>query len=177
MKIIRYTIEKNMLITSLEIINYMFKRFVLILLCISSCISLGKSNKIEKNVSANVNNNDSLIEKKKISSNDKQLKPAYLEYPDLTLDLNPSEKSLLSLEPLLPNNKNIQPKVISIQDNFEELNRVRGDDIHTARQRELIQNSWLGGFFSRSPTTLGEKIQDKWRELYIQQGKAKKSPK
>ena len=84
---------------------------------------------------------------------------------------------MLSLEPVLPNNKNTKPIVIGIQDNFEGLDRVKGDDIHIARQRELIQNSWLGGFISGSPPTiLGEKMQDR-RELYIQQIKAKKSPK
>ncbi|EER21052.1 hypothetical protein [Rickettsia tamurae] len=101
---------------------------------------------------------------------------------DLTSDLNPSEKSLLSLEPLSPNNKNTKPIVVGIQENFEGLDRVKGDDIHTARQRELVQNSlledFLGGFISRPPppTILGEKIQDR-RGLYIQQTKAKKSPK
>ncbi len=100
---------------------------------------------------------------------------------DLTSDLNPLEKSLLSLELLSPNNKNTKPIIVGIQENFEGLDRVKGDDIRTARQRELVQNSllgdFLGGFISRpSPTILGEKIQDR-RELYIQQIKAKKSPK
>ncbi|GFY55689.1 dihydrolipoyl dehydrogenase, mitochondrial [Trichonephila inaurata madagascariensis] len=98
-----------------------------------------ESNKTENNVSA--------IERKKVSSNDKQLKPVYLEHLDLTSDLNPSEKSLLSLEPLSPNNKNTKPIVVGIQENFEGLDRVKGDDIRTARQRELVQNSLLGDFF------------------------------
>lgn len=98
-------------------------------------------------------------------SNDKQLKSINLEYSELTLNLNPSEKSLLILESLLPNSKNMPP-VIGIQDNFEELNRVRGDDIHLARQRELIQNRWIIlDFTSRPPkTTLVELIQDKLGE-------------
>ncbi|MCC8467635.1 MAG: hypothetical protein LN589_02855 [Rickettsia endosymbiont of Eriopis connexa] len=80
------------------------------------------------------------------------------------------------LEPLLPNDKNTSP-VVGIQDNFERLNRVKGDDIRIARKRELIQNSWLGGFISGPPPTiLGEKIQNR-REIYIRQDKAKKSPK
>ncbi|CEO17361.1 hypothetical protein RMONA_04905 [Rickettsia monacensis] len=133
--------------------------------------SLGESNKTENTVS--------VVERKKVSSNDKQLKPVYL---DLTSDLNPSEKSLLSLEPLSPNNKNTKPIVVGIQENFEGLDRVKRDDIRTARQRELVQNSllgdFLGGFISRppAPTILGEKIQDRGG-LYIQQTKAKKSPK
>lgn len=72
----------------------MLKKFILVLLCISSYKSLGECNKTENNVSA--------IESKKVSSNDKQLKPVYLEHLDLTSDLNPVEKSLLSLEPLSP---------------------------------------------------------------------------
>ncbi len=100
--------------------------------------SLGESNKTENNVSA--------IERKKVSSNDKQLKPFYLEHFDLTSDLNPTEKSLLSLEPLSPNNNNTQPIIVDIQENFEGLDRVKGDDIRTARQRELVQNSLLGDF-------------------------------
>ncbi|AFC73153.1 hypothetical protein [Rickettsia montanensis] len=100
---------------------------------------------------------------------------------DLTSDLNPAEKSLLSLEPLSPNNNNTKPVVVDVQENFEGLDRVKGDDIRTARQRELVPNSllrdFLGGFISRPPPTiLGEKIQDR-RGLYIQQTKAKKSPK
>ncbi|AFC74962.1 hypothetical protein RPATATE_0806 [Rickettsia parkeri str. Tate's Hell] len=151
----------------------MLKKFILVLLCISSYKSLGESNKTENNVSA--------IERKKVSSNDKQLKPVYLEHFDLTSDLNPTEKSLLSLEPLSPNNNSTKPIIVDIQENFEGLDRVKGDDIHTARQRELVQNSllgdFLGGFISRPPPTiLGEKIQDRGR-LYIQQTKAKKSPK
>ncbi|MFV9858320.1 hypothetical protein [Rickettsia sibirica] len=151
----------------------MLKKFILVLLCISSYKSLGESNKTENNVSA--------IERKKVSSNDKQLKPVYLEHFDLTSDLNPTEKSLLSLEPLSPNNNNTKPIIVDIQENFEGLDRVQGDDIRTARQRELVQNSllgdFLGGFISRPPPTiLGEKIQDR-RGLYIQQTKAKKSPK
>ena len=142
------------------------------MLCISNYKSLGESNKKENNVSA--------LERKKVSSNDKQLKPVYLEHLDLTSDLNASEKSLLSLEPLSPN-KNTKPIVVGIQENFEGLDRVKGDDIRTARQRELVQNSllgdFLGGFISRPPPTiLGEKIQDR-RGLYIQQTKAKKSSK
>ncbi len=149
----------------------MLKKFILVLLCISSYKSLGESNKTENNISG--------IERKKVSSNDKQLKPVYLEHLDLTSDLNPLEKSLLSLEPLSPNNKNTKPIVVGIQENFEGLDRVKGDDIRTARQRELIQNSWLrGDLISRFPTnTLGQKIEDKWKGLYIQQIKAKKSPK
>ncbi|ABV76374.1 hypothetical protein [Rickettsia rickettsii] len=151
----------------------MLKNFILVLLCISSYKSLGESNKTENNVSA--------IERKKVSSNDKQLKPVYLEHFDLTSDLNPTEKSLLSLESLSPNNNNTKPIIVDIQENFEGLDRVKGDDIRTARQRELVQNSllgdFLGGFISRPPPTiLGEKIQDR-RRLYIQQTKAKKSPK
>lgn len=151
----------------------MLKNFILVLLCISSYKSLGESNKTENNVSA--------IERKKVSSNDKQLKPVYLEHFDLTADLNPTEKSLLSLEPLSPNNNNTKPIIVDIQETFEGLDRVKGDDIRTARQRELVQNSLLGdflaGFISRPPPTiLGEKIQDR-RRLYIQQTKAKKSPK
>lgn len=151
----------------------MLKKFILVLLCISSYKSLGESNKTENNVSA--------IERKKVSSNDKQLKPVYLEHLDLTSDLNPAEKSLLSLEPLSPNNNNTKSIVVDIQENFEGLDRVKGDDIRTARQRALIPNSLLGdflwGFISRPlPTILGEKIQDR-RGLYIQQTKAKKSPK
>nr|WP_134820323.1 hypothetical protein [Rickettsia conorii] len=57
----------------------MLKKFILVLLCISSYKSLGESNKTENNVSA--------IERKKVSSNDKQLKPVYLEHLDLTSDL------------------------------------------------------------------------------------------
>ncbi|MCC8461846.1 MAG: hypothetical protein LN546_01360 [Rickettsia endosymbiont of Ecitomorpha arachnoides] len=109
----------------------MLKKFILVLLCISSYKSLGESNKTENNISG--------IERKKVSSNDKQLKPVYLEHLDLTSDLNPSEKSLLSLEPLSPNNKNTKPIVVGIQENFEGLDRVKGDDIRTARQRELVQ--------------------------------------
>ncbi|QCS24452.1 hypothetical protein FEC77_04770 [Rickettsia parkeri] len=151
----------------------MLKKFILVLLCISSYKSLGEANKTENNVSA--------IERKKVSSNDKQLKPVYLEHFDPNSDLNPTEKSLLSLEPLSPNNNNTKPIIVDIQENFEELDRVKGDDIRTARQRKLVQNSllgdFLGGFISRPPpTTLGEKIQDR-RRLYIQQTKAKKSPK
>ncbi|HJD54707.1 MAG TPA: hypothetical protein LFW11_05140 [Rickettsia endosymbiont of Proechinophthirus fluctus] len=151
----------------------MLKNFILVLLCISSYKSLGESNKTENNVSA--------IERKKVSSNDKQLKPVYLEHFDLTSDLNPTEKSLLSLEPLSPNNNNTKPIIVDIQENFEGLDSVKGDDIRTARQRELVQKSllgdFLGGFISRPPPTiLGEKIQDR-RGLYIQQTKAKKSPK
>ncbi|WP_081420937.1 hypothetical protein [Rickettsia asembonensis] len=84
----------------------MLKKFILVLLCISSYKSLGESNKTENNISE--------IERKKVSSNDKQLKPVYLEHLDLTSDLNPSEKSLLSLEPLSPNNKNTKPIVVGI---------------------------------------------------------------
>lgn len=109
----------------------MLKKFILVLLCISSYKSLGESNKTENNISE--------IERKKVSSNDKQLKPVYLEHLDLTSDLNPSEKSLLSLEPLSPNNKNTKPIVVGIQENFEWLDRVKGDDIRTARQRELFK--------------------------------------
>lgn len=152
----------------------MLKKFILVLLCISSYKSLGESNKTENNIS--------WIERKKVSSNDKQLKPVYLEHLDLTSDLNPLEKSLLSLEPLSPNNKNTKPIVVGIQENFEGLDRVKGDDIRTARQRELVQNSllgdFLGGFFPRFQTnTLGQKLEDKQRGLYIQQIKAKKSSK
>ncbi|HJD58555.1 MAG TPA: hypothetical protein LFV92_05200 [Rickettsia endosymbiont of Ceroptres masudai] len=150
------------------------------MLCISSYKSLGESNKTEHNISE--------IERKTVSSNDKQLKPVYLEHLDLTSDLNPSEKSLLSLEPLSPNNKNTKPIVVGIQENFEGLDRVKGDDIRTARQRELVQNNWLynswlyswqgGDFISRFQTnTLGQKLEDKRRGLYIQQIKAKKSSK
>ncbi|APZ30023.1 hypothetical protein [Rickettsia conorii] len=151
----------------------MLKKFILVLLCISSYKSLGESNKTENNVSA--------IERKKVSSNDKQLKPVYLEHLDLTSDLNPVEKNLLSLEPLSPNNNNTKSIVVDIQENFEGLDRVKGDDIRTARQRALVPNSLLGdflwGFISQPlPTILGEKIQDR-RGLYIQQTKAKKSPK
>ncbi|MFV9874828.1 MAG: hypothetical protein AB8U32_06880 [Rickettsia conorii subsp. raoultii] len=151
----------------------MLKKFILVLLCISSYKSLGESNKTENNVSA--------IERKKVSSNDKQLKPVYLEHLDLTSDLNPAEKSLLSLEPLSPNNNNTKSIVVDIQENFEGLDRVKGDDIRTARQMALVPNSLLGdflwGFISQPlPTILGEKIQDR-RGLYIQQTKAKKSPK
>lgn len=76
----------------------------------------------------------------------------------------------------------MKPVVIGIQDNFEGLNRVKGDDIHTARQRELIQNSWLkndqlGYLPIKEANTQEQKIQDKLSELYIQQTKAKKSPK
>lgn len=52
-----------------------------------------------------------------------------------------------------------------------------------ARQRELVQNSWLyswqgGDFISRFQTnTLGQKLEDKQRGLYIQPIKAKKSSK
>ena len=116
----------------------MLKKFILVLLCISSYKSLGESNKTENNISA--------IERKKVSSNDKQLKPVYLEHLDLTSDLNPAEKSLLSLEPLSPNNNNTKPIVVDIQENFEGLDRVKGDDIRTARQRELVPNSLLGDF-------------------------------
>ncbi len=117
----------------------MLKKFILVLLCISSYKSLGESNKTKNNVSA--------IERKKVSSNDKQLKPVYLEHLDLTSDLNPAEKSLLSLEPLSPNNNNTKPIVVDIQENFEGLDRrVKGDDIRTARQRELVPNSLLGDF-------------------------------
>ncbi|WP_392506572.1 hypothetical protein ACE5D9_02110 [Rickettsia sp. 2024-CO-Wats] len=151
----------------------MLKKLILVLLCISSYKSLGESNKTENNVSA--------IERKKVSSNDKQLKPIYLEHFDLTSDLNSAEKSLLSLEPLSPNNNNTKPIIVDVQENFEGLDRVKEDDIRTARQRELVQNSllgdFLGGFISRPPPKiLGEKIQDR-RGLYIQQTKAKKSPK
>lgn len=153
----------------------MLKKFILVLLCISSYKSLGESNKTENNISG--------IERKKVSSNDKQLKPIYLEHLDLTSDLNLSEKSLLSLEPLSPNNKNTKPIVVGIRENFEGLDRVKGDDIRTARQRELVQNSWLyswqgGDFISRFQTnTLGQKLEDKQRGLYIQPIKAKKSSK
>ncbi|ABV75102.1 hypothetical protein A1C_04145 [Rickettsia akari str. Hartford] len=61
----------------------------------------------------------------------------------LTSDLNPSEKGLLSLEPSSPNNHNTKPIVVGIQKNFKGLDRVKGDDIRTKRQRKLIQNSWL----------------------------------
>ncbi|AJQ51805.1 hypothetical protein UQ52_03265 [Rickettsia conorii subsp. raoultii] len=87
----------------------------------------------------------------------------------------------MSLEPLSPNNNNTKSIVVDIQENFEGLDRVKGDDIRTARQRALVPNSLLGdflwGFISQPlPTILGEKIQDR-RGLYIQQTKAKKSPK
>ncbi|WP_231571844.1 hypothetical protein [Rickettsia amblyommatis] len=146
--------------------------YISIVVYISSYKSLGESNKTQNNVSA--------IERKKVSSNDKQLKPVYLEHLDLTSDLKPAEKSLLSLEPL-SNNNNTKPIVVDMQENFEGLDRVKGDDMRTARQRELVPNSLLGdflwGFISRPPPTiLGEKMQDR-RGLYIQQTKAKKSPK
>lgn len=61
----------------------------------------------------------------------------------------------MSLEPLSPNNKNTKPIIVGIQENFEGLDRVKGDDIRTTSQRELVQNSllgdFLGGFFSSIP--------------------------
>ncbi|HJD60280.1 MAG TPA: hypothetical protein LFW20_06540 [Rickettsia endosymbiont of Omalisus fontisbellaquei] len=165
----------------------MLKKFILVLLCISSYKSLGKSNNIEKERNSNLvdfqenlSDTNSDIGKPSIFIKDEQLK----EYKELYI-LNKNQWDSKLLSP----NKNTKPIVIGIQDNFEELHRVKGDDIHTARQRKLIQNSWLkDDSFNYQPVKDGKTIgiedlikdlnsKQQMRELYIQQIKAKKSPK
>jgi hypothetical protein len=165
----------------------MLKKFILVLLCISSYKSLGESNNIEKerksnlvDFQENLSDTNSDIWKPSIFIKDEQLK----EYKELYI-LNKNQWDSKLLSP----NKNTKPIVIGIQDNFEELHRVKGDDIHAARQRKLIQNSGLkDGSFNYQPVKDGKTTgieglikdlnsQQQMRELYIQQIKAKKSPK
>ncbi|MGX6959828.1 MAG: hypothetical protein ACIPMY_00925 [Rickettsia endosymbiont of Pentastiridius leporinus] len=157
----------------------MLKNFIFILFCVGSYKALAENKKLENDsvITQSFNCNDSLAEKKKKPIKEKELKLISLAeiYPDY-LEKNPK-----NIEPLVNNN---------IECNFEGLERTGGDDIITARQRNLIENSWIveyprhGGsksyYFNFGPVvkeekTLDEKIQDKLRELYIQQIKPKKS--
>ena len=116
----------------------MLKKFILVLLCISSYYkSLGESNKTENNLSA--------IESKKVSSNDKQLKPVYLEAFGSNFGFKSCRKKPVEFRTFIAYN-NTKPIVVDIQENFEGLDRGKGTDIRTARQRELVPNSLLGDF-------------------------------
>ncbi|WP_341789089.1 MULTISPECIES: hypothetical protein [unclassified Rickettsia] len=100
----------------------MFRKFILVaLLCVNSYKTLAEDKKSESvptkiliNISENYNCSDSdLVEKRKQHIKEKKLQ---ISLPD------------------------DQIKIKGIRDNFEIVERIRGDDIHTARKRKRIQD-------------------------------------
>lgn len=99
----------------------MFRKFILAsLLCLNSYKILAEDKKLEDlpnkilvNISENYNCSDSLVKNKKQDAEKKKLQ---ISLPD------------------------DQIQIKGIRDNFEIVERIRGDDIHTARKRKRIQD-------------------------------------
>ncbi|HJD62142.1 MAG TPA: hypothetical protein LFW14_00845 [Rickettsia endosymbiont of Degeeriella rufa] len=99
----------------------MFRKFILVaLLCVNSYKTLAEDKKSESvptriliNISENYNCSDSLVKNKKQDTEKKKLQ---ISLPD------------------------DQIQIKGIRDNFEIVERIRGDDIHTARKRKRIQD-------------------------------------
>ena len=126
----------------------MFRKFILvILLCLNSYKILAENKKLEDlpnkilvNISENYNCSDSLVKNKK----------------------QDTEKKKLQIS--LPSD---QIQVKGIKDNFEIIERIRGDDIHTAR-RKFVQgfiNSELPiiNWMVEEKAILEKKVKEKYK--------------
>ncbi|WP_341791307.1 hypothetical protein [Rickettsia endosymbiont of Gonocerus acuteangulatus] len=128
----------------------MFRKFILvILLCLNSYKVLAEdkkleeiSNKIVINISENYDYSDSLVKNKKQSTEKKKLQ---ISLPDDQIQIKGS------------------------RDNFEIVERIRGDDIHTARKRKCVQDLINGdthdviNWMVEDKTILEKKIKEKYK--------------
>ncbi|ASX28450.1 hypothetical protein BA173_06700 [Rickettsia sp. MEAM1 (Bemisia tabaci)] len=116
----------------------MFRKFILAsLLCLNSYKILADDKKLEDlpnkilvNISENYNCSDSLVKNKKQDTEKKKLQ---ISLPD------------------------DQIQIKGIRDNFEIVERISGDDIHTARKRKRIQDLINGD----TPAVINWMVEDK----------------
>ncbi|WP_342225732.1 hypothetical protein [Rickettsia endosymbiont of Urophora cardui] len=122
----------------------MFRKFILVaLLCVNSYKTLAEDKKLEDipnknliNISKNYSYSESSVKKKKQSTEKKKLKGAL---PSDQIQIKGIKDNFEIIDKTSDDDIHTAKERKLVQNNFEIIERISGDDIHTARRRKLVQ--------------------------------------